>query len=801
MFKKFIFSFILFSALCSLLSAHIFAQTAQEEDTFLLAKKAFDDGFYEAGLALLNRFLDNFPASSKANEAHFYIGQCYFYQKKYDEAVNQFNTLLSSQAIADFSLEQRGGVYYWLAEAFFKKNDFSKAYDFYQKLLSEYPQSSYYPHAFYSLGWCLFEQGKFQEAKEKFIEFKNKFPIGSLAQEADFKIAECLYHLKDYAKLKSHLELYLKSGFEGEEPEVLKFYLAESCYYLEDYPCAIDNYNHALKLTKDNNLISLIELGLGWCYLKTNEYVNAKAQFDKILKNQAEGKIADSALLGEALSLQMSLQPDLALESYEKLIVQTKNPDTRFEAHLGKAEVLYGLERYQEAIAVYNEARRSLGIATDKPALERLSYGLGLTYLKTKDFQSALNEFSSLANKTGDIKIKIASRSKIGDTYLESGDIQKAINVYESILKEYPPCESCDYVHNSLAMAFSHSEEYGKAIELFKTIIQKYPQSDILDEAVFYLGKTYYDTEDYLSSYLQLRNFKDKFPASNLKMQAILLEGLSLKSLKRYQEAYDIFKLSLSAVQEADLLARAEFEMSECLYSLGQIDEALTHFEILRTKYPGSEIFHLVLLKLASHYFQENKLDLSRRYLLDLINSRPEVSLLDDGYFALSLCYEKEGKYQEALEALKKVETNKVRAYPKMAQVYRAMGNLKDAIFYYQMSLKEKQVNPALSTEDICYYRKGGVNTDQIQFQLAECLEESGQLSQAIERYSHLSEDKPLMVKGLLRCGTIYENKGDWQSAIHFYQKIVDLNVEESKFAKERIAIIKEDYLSRRKYE
>lgn len=741
---------------------------------FVLAKNAFDKELYEAATPLFGRVIDNFPDSARAQEARLYLGQCYFYRKMYDQAVKALMDY--SQAAAQSPAKTPEAWYYWMAEAFFKKNDFSKAYELYQKLLVEYPQSTYAAHAFYSLGWCLFEQGKFKEAEDKFIALKLAFPSSPLAREADSKLAECLYQLKDYTKLKSHLELFFSSVSpgDGDDSALLKFYLAESCYYLGDYPSAIENYTQASKQARDNSLIGLIELGLGWCALKTNAYIEAKAHFDRILETQGEGKAAESALLGKALGLQMGLQAEPALESYEKLIAVAKNADTRLDGLLGKAEVLYSLKRYQEAIAVYDEARVSLGAGVDEAQSSRLSYGAGLVYLKTKDFTNALNEFSSLADKTGDIKIKIASRSKIGEVYLESGDIQKAISAYEGVLRDYPDCQACDYPSWGLAVSLSRLGEYGKAIELFKTIIQKYPQSGLLDEAVFSLGKAYYDSGDYLSSYLSLRNFRDKFPASRLKMEALFLEGLSLQSLKRYQEAYDIFSLGARDSGDAGLSARAELEMGSCLYLLGRIDEALTAFEAIRTRYADSEISRLALFRLASHYLQENKLDLSRRYLLDLIHSRPEAGLLDEAYFALSLCYEREGKYEEALEPLKQVETNKARAYQGMAQAYRAMGKLREAISYYQLSLREK---PADASE--------------VQFRLAECLEEAGELKEAMALYSTLQGDDALLVKGLLRCANICENSADLRSALRFYERVAELNVPESKFAIERIETIK----------
>lgn len=608
MFKKFIFLFILFSALCSLLSPGAFAQEDKEESMFVLAKNAFDKELYEAAIPLFGRVLDNFPDSARAQEARLYLGQCYFYRKLYDQAIKVLQDYLPASGLPLGKTPE--AWYYWMAEAFFKKNDFSKAYELYQKLLLEYPSSTYSAHAFYSLGWCLFEQGKFLGAKDKFMAMKQAFPANPLAKEADLKLAECFYQI------------------------------AESCYYLQDYPCAKENYASARKLSGDDNLISLIELGLGWCALKDNEHLEAKTHFEQILKTQSEGNVMESALLGEALSLQMGLGFGPALESYEKLIAMANNPATRLDAFLGKAEVLYGLARYKEAVAVYEQARSFQGPELDESRTARLSLGAA--------------------------------------------------------------------------------------------------------EAVFCLGKAYYDSGDYLSSYLSLRNFQDKFSASSLRDQALLLEGLCLKSLRRYQEACGIFKLSAGSFQDAGISARAEFELNDCLYSLGKIEEALSGFEAMRANYPVSEAsVSLALLKLAGHYVQENKLDLSRGYLLDLINSRPEPAILD-------------------------------QAYQRIAKVCKAMGNLKEAIYYYRLGLKESQ-------RDV----------PQRQFQLAEYLEESGELQEAIGLYSGIMGDSALLVKGLLRCANINENSGDWQSALRFYERAAELNVPESKFAKERIEMIK----------
>jgi tetratricopeptide (TPR) repeat protein len=756
---------------CSLLFASFgYAQALKEEEAFSLAKKTFSEGMYEAAITLFSRFLDNFPSSLSADEARFYLGQCYFYQKDYSSSAVQFNALLNSKSTSEF----RGKIYYWIAESYFKQNDFSKAYDFYQKLTAEYPHSNYYLQSFYSLGWCLFEQGKFEEAKERFIEFKKAFTSDALAAEADLKIAQCLYRLQDYVKLKAYLGLLNKSEFGANIQQLLKFYLAESCYYTQDYSCAIEKYSDVLASASEDGIIGLVRLGLGWSYLKSNDYENAKANFDKILQNNPDEEGMENALLGKALVLQMSGKPNETLEIYDMLTSRTKNPAVRFEAYMGKAEALYNLDRCQEAIALYDEAKRSMAAEIeDATATDRLSYGLGLNYLKIKDFKRALDKFSSLADKTADVKIRIAAFSKMAETYAALGDNENAISAYRKILADYPGCESCDYAHNNLGILLSGAGRWDEVIDTFKTLIRAYPQSKVLDEAVFYLGKAYYATGDYLSGYLSLRGFKNKFPDSALKTDAAILEGACLKSLKRYAEAYEVLSQITAPANDISVSTFLTFELADCLYGLGREDEARKHLEALSSQYPDSDGSRNALWRLASHYFYKNRLDLSMQYLLDLLKSNPEASLSDDAYFMVGLCYEKEGRLLEAIDSFKKVEANKAKVYPKIADSYRVLRNFKEAIIYYRLALAEKEIDSPL-----------------IRFQLAECLEESGQTEEALELYTQLDDDRSLMVKGLLRGAKICENNGKKKEALSFYQKVVDLNVEESQFAKERMEIL-----------
>ena len=82
-YKKKIFLILIIGLFLVSLKPASYAETQSKEDeAIFVAKKAFEDGYYEVSLSLLERFLSSFPDSFKAGEAGLLIGECYFYQNR-----------------------------------------------------------------------------------------------------------------------------------------------------------------------------------------------------------------------------------------------------------------------------------------------------------------------------------------------------------------------------------------------------------------------------------------------------------------------------------------------------------------------------------------------------------------------------------------------------------------------------------------------------------------------------------------------------------------------------------------------
>ncbi|MFA5090992.1 MAG: tetratricopeptide repeat protein [Candidatus Omnitrophota bacterium] len=787
---------------------------SREEEAIFVAKKAMDDGFYEVGLGLLERFLKNYPNSTRAPEANLLIGECYFYQNRFIDALKKFEGLLSQPSLAQGI---KDAVYYWIAEVHFKGNDFAKAMSYYKMIIDGFPDSHYSVYAYYSIGWCLFQEGRFSQALEYFRKTQEKFPKSPQAQDASFEIIECLYNLKDYPQLKENVAAYLKAYLKDLSRQAyLYFYAAEAAYYTNNYPEAISSYSKAMADGLDNKIKALSYLGTGWAYLKMKQYSQAEEAFAKLDKASLEMKDRDTLLLGRAILYQETKRFNEVKNICDTLL-SSADPLILMQAYLNKADAFYNTADYKEAIKIYQEALdKSVGLDTPRELVDKLHYGLAWAYLKEGEFKAAIDAFQKIAEYSQDATVKAAALCQVGDTYQDSADYQKAVEIYARILKDYPDSFYGDYVQYQMGISLFKMSNYESAIMNFLSLRENFPGSKLQDDATYALALTYFQRENYKAAKEALDKFQGEFKESNLRPDALYLLGSCLYNMGNFTEAIEVFRgITRLYSQDSELLQKSEYEIADCYYQMGNEKEAMERFRSLRAKYPNSSLAPEVMWWLGEYYYRRNDYGLARRYFYSLIKDFSKSSLLPDAYYALGRVYYEEGNYPEAIANFRKVgELSKSdlagQAFIALADIYIKQGQLESALSTYKEvtglyphltnlvypKIADIYLQAANYEEAAAYYKKSMDlvplrQMPDIQFKIAEVRQAQGKVEDAIEEYLKVSylyaEDNSLAVKAFLRVAKIYEDKEEFKEAGSIYKRIISMNTDEAKYAKERL--------------
>ncbi|MBF0503756.1 MAG: tetratricopeptide repeat protein [Candidatus Omnitrophica bacterium] len=814
--KPFARVFLLVVLICS---CHIaFAQTTETE-LLSAAEQAFNDGFSDVASRYLEEFLQNYPQSLKLDTAKLLLGQCDFLRGLYPQALDLFEELSQKP-------DKKDEVLFWRAETYLKQNRLREAQNDYNAVIHDFPDSSFVPQAYYSLGWSFFEEKRFTEAKAVFSRLTEQFPSNQFSEDAALKIAECDYnsgHLKEaLSDFKLLADRFPKSSHLCE----INFYSAESLYYLEQFDSAVSFYQKILDSSCEDALKLSAYMGEGWSYIKLKSFDES----GDILKTAEEfcktrGLSLQEVVLARAnLAFERGFYAN-ALTLFSDFIKSYPQNGHWVQGYLGRANVYYLLRRYDEALGDY----RHLLNQTDPEIFQKVRFGMGWCELKMGHLQESVSHFQEVYDKSTQADIRVSALIQMADVYQESGDWSNAAQLYQKVEKDFSNNGMMDYVLYRQAIVFLKLGKIDASLRNFKDLETDFPDSQYLQDMDYYRGIISFKKNDWKQSALTMDRFLKKLThPSEFTPEASYILALSRLNLKEPEEALKVFQKILRLYpNETKIAQNADIGIAKCQSQLGQYKEAVKRFKLVVYKYPKTDVALEALLWLAQFYLKNADVDAATDFYRSIIEEFPDSPQIDQIHYELGQAYEIQGLLEKALEEYKAISskdehlTAKTRlaiagvlskeldphmaiaayesiiktspeyageAYLKLGQLYRNAQNYEKEMDVYQRALS---------------MTKGSVNRAQLQFNLADTLELMSRTEDAIAEYLKIpvlyTNEQVWAVKAYLRVAKIYEEGQDWQGSKVTYQKIIQLKTPEAAYAQERLDWIKNNAWKMRK--
>jgi len=804
----FIFAFIFITGGVFFPLNKIYAQTEQEE-LYSTALRAFDDGFHDVAIRYLEQFLEESPLNPKIIQAKFLLAQCYFFKNRFTDALNLFSSIQEKYDNKELLL-------FWLGEVYLKLPDYAHAQKQYQELIKAYPNSVYLPQAYYSLGWSFFDQKKYIQAKNIYKQLVERFPKHPLSEDASLKIAQCLYNSGDFHSALRGFIQYLTQYPHGAQQMDVYLNTADTYYYMEDYQNAKIFYDKALKNSEPRPVLTAF-IGKIWSCIKLKEFDEA----DKILKdaeNFSKNKdLSDDDLLLVKANFYVE-KGDLqtAVVNFDNLIKNFPRGQHYLEAHLGRANANFMLKKFDDALGDY-------AFIIDRGGREDLSLkanlGMAWTYAKLNDLNQAQAHFQSIVDHAGKSDIKVAALVQMADALADANKTQEAVAIYDTVIKTYPESPMADYVQHRQAIALLKLGKIQAAVMGFENLKNNFPESHYLEDVDYYLGLADFKNGDWKGASAKIGNFLKNVSHSNDFMpEANYILALSYLNLKQPEEALKTFQRILRLYPDDVTVAKnSDIGIAKCQYELGQIKEAVKKFKLIVYKYPNTDVEFESLLWLAQYYLKSANYQQSLDFYQKILDHFSDHAGIDQIHYEMGQAYEIQGLYDLALAQYKQISrqdgvlSSKVKlaiagifakefdttkavaayesiadssaelareSYLRIAQLYRNNQSYTNEIECYQKALKT-------------VVGKGGVSNAELQFDIADTYEIMGNLDEAVGAYlkipSLYSDQLSWITKAYLRVAKIFEDRKDWAGASVTYQKMIQLNTEESKFAQERL--------------
>ncbi len=795
-----------------------------EQELFLVAQKAFDDGFYDVATRYITQFLEQFPQSEKKIEINLLLGQCYFFKGQYLKAYEIFQSLLAFDELKDATL-------FWLGETYLKGSDYKQSQQYYQELIKLYPDSAYVPQAYYSLGWVFYEQSQFDQAFDAFAALLKKFPIHQLSEDAAFKLGEIQYNQRNYESAIKYFQEYLSKYPQTSRQAEAYFYIAESYYYLEKYLEAIGYYAQAAEKSLDSKVVFMANVSLGWSYLKLEKFDLSQQYFDKALAfAQEKGILTDDVYLGQASLYSERGENTKAIEAYDQMIQTFPNSPRMAEARLGKANIAFLLKQYDNAISEFRAIID--GFATNEQkqeAVEKAYFGLAWSYLKKGDIDESVNVFSAIKDKAQNKTVKISALTQIGDAYQDVNQPEKAIEIYDQILRDYPDSAYTDYVQYRQGIALLKLNKVEMATLSFQSLRSNFPGSRYINDTNYYLAVAYFKKGDWASAKQQIEAFmKNLTQGSEFLAEATYILALSDFNLKDYENALKRFEdLMKNYPDRPAIVKSADMNMAKCLYKLGKVPEALKRFKLLVNQYPQTEIAQESLIWLGDHFLASSEFSQAAAYYEKFIEDFPGGDQVNLVRYQLAQAYQARQDYDKAINVLKDINAQGdqelfVKAKLAVADIFSRELDGASAMKTYQnilatapefkrdayIKIADVYKDEKDFTQAIDAYHKalespkglGQRSNAEVQFLIGDSYHLFNNPEQAIEEYLKIPyvypNDTPWVIKSYLQVARIFENQEKWEDATTIYNKILTYQTDEAKFAQERLDWINENNLN-----
>ena len=775
-----------------------------EAERFYTARRAFGDGFYEASQFLFERFIKDFPQSKRIIEAQLFIAKSQFFNGQYKDALINFNELLRERGARKW----RDEIYYWLAEVNLKGKNFRAAFDYAQRILNEYPDSAFKWWAYYLAGISALELS-YPDPDKYFNQAIEGSPDISVIHNIYARLSDFYFREKDYTKLIKLSEKYVAVFPKGDLAAKMYFYMGESYSVKTDFGKAVQNYKRALNTTRDENLKDLIYRGMVFLFIREDKFEDAKTYIEKI-------KSEELKLFCEGVYY-FSMEDHLkALEKFDSFLETFPQSSFVVTVYLDRAEVLYEMGRLNDALGVYAYIIDEFKGRVDNDTMDKAHYGLAWCYLKKGEYRKAIAEFKETLKYTENPTVKVSSQIQIADANQEAGDYERALEVYNEILDNYPNTVYADYIQLQIGLIFLKNEQLESALLAFDNLKRNFPSSRLIPEAQYYLAVSYFSSQNYIEAKSLLADFIRLYTDSDLFDDAKYLYGKCFFNEKNYSEALDVFRQITSESKDNRIKELVYIDMGNAYLNLSKPEEAKKIWENFLKQFPQSQYNRSVALYLGGIYENEKNYTEAQKYYLLAEKYGKASGEEGEALISLAHLYWRKGDLKIAEEYFQKAAkidapiALKAKLY--LAKMYAQDNKVAQALQVYNELIEANlEISKAAMLEKAYLLKEmnnyddaivalrqaidSGFDSAKARFYLALCLEKVSKYNESIDEYFKViygftavdSQDENWNIKSYFRIATIYEKEGKIGAAKDIYKKIIELDVDESRIAKEKL--------------
>jgi len=626
-----------------------------ETSLFNSAKLSYELSNQQDALKDFANFMNEYPHSEFMDEAKSDLGNLLLSTKNYKDAIKIIETIknpnnenkIAFQRVCYYRAEElylnndyksaeelfKKSMQYefdkklyalsnfWMGELNFKQNQFSNAYENYNKFQSynEIKETRFYNMAFYNKGYCVLKEEKYALAIDefgKFVETEYSKSNKEMTTDATMRIADCLFILHQYSKAIESYDVIIQNKWNGTD-----YALYQKSMILGVLNKPAEKIASLEKIKSDYPKSPYIDDALfeiANIKLQTENFDEAISGFQNIIENYPRCQYIRKAMLNKGLAYYNTNRDEKALTEFKQLITNYSTSDEAREA-LVVIKNIFVNKGESEAYLEFIKVLPNVVIAP--------SYQDSVTY------ESAFNIY-----KTGDcVKASHSFRNYISK--FQGGFFILKANYYKA---------ECDFKNKNYDSCLANYE-----------FVSNYNRNDFSERSIrqcavlYFMKKNYEKAFDYYSALERIASGSDNLAVAFLgEMKSSELLG------KIDTAAISSFKYLNSTLTQKEGTMDAHLNIGRYYMLHNLTDSALIHFDIVAKETRNEEAAESKY-NIAKIEFNKKNLKAAKKLIFELNDNFSSYEIwTSKGFILLSEIYVQQKDNFQAKATLQSVIDN-----------------------------------------------------------------------------------------------------------------------------------------------
>jgi tetratricopeptide (TPR) repeat protein len=578
---------------------------------------------------LMENFVEDYPTSTKQNQAFVEVAGYYFSQGKYPQALEWYDKVDET----NMSVADRDRYNFQKGYSYFSAGDKKQADKYLNKVINS---KEYGSQAKYYLGFMSYESDDYKKANQLFEQveeqdkYKEKmsyfqadmnFKLGNFQKAIDLGvpqlpksdanekselnkiIGESYFNLGKYDKAIPYLKEY--RGKKGKWNNTDFYQLGYAYYKQGDYENAIAQFN---KIIEGNDFVAQnAYYHLGESYLKTGKKQQALNAFKNASEMEFDAKIQEDAYLNYA---KLSYEIGNPYQSVPEVLGSflQKYPDTQFKQEVQTLLINSYItsKNYKEALALLEKDKS----AANKPAYQKVTFYRGTELFNDGNYQDAMAMFKKSIAEPRDARMTARATYWKAETEYVLDAFNEALISYKQFggyaeAKSTPEYKNYDY---NLAYTYFKLKEYENAAKYFQEYVSSAAaKGDAvrLNDAYLRLGDSNFVTGKYWPA---MEAYNKAIDMKGIDADyAFFQKGLSYGFVARNEKKIEDLTKFVATYPKSKYADDALYEIGNTYVAEKQTDKAITAYDRLIADYKTSSYVSKAIMRQALIYYNAEK--------------------------------------------------------------------------------------------------------------------------------------------------------------------------------------------------